>query len=170
MKSFAEKLNLRITIFGAVVLFLVGMPIYIFAKASITGGIEDAGDFKIVDLKALGNFPFNENTGTVNDIPERYRALDGQRVQLQGQVFAPDEAGDRMTRFQLVYSIQKCCLGGPPQVQERVFVEVPPDLQVENLHQEYASVIGTLHIDLTRQMGHATRVYVLTLASIERSR
>jgi hypothetical protein len=162
-----ERLNFRIIIFAAVVLFLIGTPVYIFVKESVTGGIETVGDLKKVDLKAMGNFPFDEVNGTVDDIPQRYRELDGQKVQLEGEVFDDTEAGDRMTRFQLVYSIAKCCFGGPPKVQERVWVQVPPDMKVPNLTGNFAKVSGTLKIDLNRQEGKATQVYVMNMDKLE---
>jgi hypothetical protein len=153
--------NFRILIFSTVFLILIGTPVYVFVKASVTGGIETVGDLKEVDLKAMGNFPFDDVNGTVNDIPQRYRELDGKTVLLKGQVFADAEAGDRMTRFQLVYSIMECCFQGPPKVQERVFVEVPRGMTVPNLNGQYASVRGSLRIDLNRQEGRATQLYVL---------
>jgi hypothetical protein len=162
-----ERINFRIIIFAAVVLFLIGTPVYIFLKENLTGGIESVGDMKKVDLKAMGNFPFDEINGTVNDIPQRYRALDGQKIQLEGQVYDDSEAGDRMTRFQLVYSIAKCCFGGPPRVQERVWVVVPPDMKVPNVSGGFARATGTLHIDLNRQEGKATQVYTMTLDQLE---
>ena len=162
-----ERINLRIILFTVVVLFLIGTPVYIFLKENLTGGIENVGDLKKVDLKAMGNFPFDEINGTVNDIPERYRALDGQKVQLEGEIWAPNEAGDRMTRFELVYSIAKCCFGGPPKVQERVFVEVPKDMKVPNLTNNFARVTGHLKIDLRREEGKSTAVYVMQMDQLE---
>jgi hypothetical protein len=162
-----ERINFRIILFTAVVLFLIGTPVYIFVKETVTGGIETVGDLKKVDLKAMGNFPFDEVNGTVSDIPERYRALDGQKVQLEGEVYDDTEAGDRMTRFQLVYSIAKCCFGGPPKVQERVWVQVPPDMKVPNISGAFARVSGTLKIDLNRQEGKATQVYVMSMDKLE---
>ena len=162
-----ERINFRIILFAVVVLFLIGTPVYIFLKENLTGGIETVGNMKKVDLKAMGNFPFDEINGTVNDIPDRYRQLDGQKVQLEGQVFDDTEAGDRMTRFQLVYSIAKCCFGGPPKVQERVWVVVPPDMKVPNLSYQYARISGTLKIDLNRQEGKATQVYLMKMDQLE---
>ncbi|HTL31465.1 MAG TPA: DUF3299 domain-containing protein [Tepidisphaeraceae bacterium] len=162
-----ERINLRILIFAAVVLFLIGTPVYIFLKENLTGGIEQVGDAVKVDLKAMGNFPFDDVNGTVNDIPERYRNLDGKNLILEGEVFAPDEAGDRMTQFQLVYSIAKCCFGGPPKVQERVFVEVPGNMKVPNLSYAFARVSGKLKIDLRKEEGKSTTVYILKMDKIE---
>jgi hypothetical protein len=72
-----------------------------------------------------------------------------------------------MTRFQLVYSIAKCCFGGPPKVQERVWLQVPPEMKVPNISGAFARVSGTLKIDLNRQEGKATQVYVMDMDKLE---
>ena len=40
---------------AAVVLLLIGYPVYTFVQASRTHGIQDMGGMKVVDLKALGD-------------------------------------------------------------------------------------------------------------------
>jgi hypothetical protein len=155
-----ERINVRILVFAAVVLLLLGTPIYIFVKESITGGIER------VDLKALGNFVFDQQAGTIEDVPAEFRALDGERVLLEGEIYAPNEAGDRMTQFELVYSIAKCCFGGPPKVQERVYAHVPPHMQVPNLSFRYARVLGTLQVDVKREAGQVVSVYTMNVEEI----
>src|SRR6059058_2076282 len=77
--------------------------------------------FLDVDLKALGNFPFDQNNGSINDIPPAFRALEGKKVLLDGFMYSPRNAGDKGHEFQLVYNVTKCCFSGPPQVQERVY-------------------------------------------------
>jgi hypothetical protein len=164
---FSQRINVRMIVFAAVVLFLVGVPIYWYVDSEITGGKKKVGDYFSVDLKALGNFPFNGVDGTIDEVPQKWRELDGQRVELQGFVWAPNEAGDRMTRFELVYNIAKCCFGGPPKVQERVFVKVPGDATVPNLTNSYARVIGTLHVKPTSDGGQVSELYTLSLDKIE---
>ena len=93
----------------------------VFARGLYNKGIEWHGDYADVDLKAMGNFPFSPAAGTRDDVPARWRALDGKRVQLEGFMWSPVSAGTRGTEFQFVYNINICCIGGPPQVQERVF-------------------------------------------------
>src|SRR5215472_6448799 len=96
----SERINFRVIIFAAVVLFLLGWPVYTFLSESLTGGIHDRGTYKEVDLKAMGNFVFDENTGTVNDVPATYRKLDGQKVLLQGEIYDLQEAGPGIHDFQ----------------------------------------------------------------------
>jgi hypothetical protein len=165
----SRRINLRMIIFAGVILVLIGFPLYTFIDSAVHEGVKNAGDHLEVDLKAMGNFPFDPVNGTINDVPPKYRALDGKRIQLQGEVWAPNEAGDRMTQFQLVYSIAKCCFGGPPRVQERVFAQVPKDLEVPNLTYRFAKVTGTLHISSKKPDGapEIGELYTLDVDKVE---
>jgi hypothetical protein len=146
----AERVNVRMLIFAGIVLFLLGWPIYTFLSETLTGGIHDRGSYKEVNLKALGQFDFEPTGGTVADVPSQYRGLDGQKVLLEGEIYDPQEAGKDITEFQLVYSIQKCCFGGPPRVQERVFCTVPSG-KLQYQYGVYHKVFGTLHVTLKRE-------------------
>lgn len=164
--SWRARINIRMIVFSAVVLTLLGFPLYWFINEQVTGGIHQAGDYLQVNLKALGNFPFPQD-GTEADIPKKWQDLNGKKVLLQGEVYCPNEAGDTMTRFELVYSIQACCFGGPPKVQERVFAEVPKGMKVPNLHYSFAKIYGTLHVDPVEQEGTVTSVYTLDVEKVE---
>jgi hypothetical protein len=83
-----QRINFRMIVVVAVVLFLVGFPVYTYLDAAITGGVENAGNgMKKVDLKSLGNFPFDDKNSTINDIPKKWRDLDNQTVILEGFMF-----------------------------------------------------------------------------------
>jgi hypothetical protein len=170
----AERVNVRMIVFFGVVLFLLGWPVYTFVSEVVTHGIHDHGTYKEVDLKAMGNFDLNPMTATLASVPPEYRNLDGQRVALQGEIYSPHEAGPRVTEFQLVYSIQVCCFGGPPKVQERVFATVPSG-KAFNLNRGGAhKVVGILHVTMHRPevpdgIGPApvAEVYHLDVESVE---
>lgn len=162
-----RRINFRLIIFTGVMLVLVGYPAYLFVSDWVTGGVTRSGDYLAVNLKALGNFPFDAASGDLQDVPDKWRALDGKKVLLEGEVWAPNEAGDRMTRFELVYSIAKCCFGGPPKVQERVYVTVPADMKVPNLTNYFARVTGTLHVTPRTEDGQVVELYTLELDRIE---
>src|SRR5690349_13252079 len=92
--SFLDRINFRMIIFAAVVIVLVGFPMYVYLESAITGGVKDVGNgFKEVDLKAMSNFPFDQVRGTVDDIPKKWRDLEGQKVVLYGEMWQPFEAG-----------------------------------------------------------------------------
>src|ERR1700753_1014624 len=93
--SLGERINFRMIAVAAVMLFLVGYPVYEYVSASMNHGIEDVGNgLKKVDLKSLGNFPFDDSAGTLNDIPQRWRDLNGKKVILEGFMFNGNSAGD----------------------------------------------------------------------------
>src|SRR5437870_4226482 len=113
----SERFNLRIIAFVCIIAVLVGYPVYVLISDQYTGGIHNAGGYIATNLKAMGNFEFDSNNGKVTDVPDKWRALDGKKLILEGEIFAPNEASNSIHRFELVYSIAKCCFGGPPKVQ-----------------------------------------------------
>ena len=161
------RINFRMLAFFGVLLAMIGYPVYLYVDSAVHGGIKNQGAYIEVDLKSMGNFPFDGDNGTVADVPTRYRELDGKRIQLVGEVYAPNEAGEKMTRFELVYSIAKCCFGGPPKVQERVFAIVPPSKDVPNLHMSFAKVTGTLHVKVIKEDAKVSSLYTLDVESVE---
>ena len=158
--------------FAAIILFLLGWPIYTFVSETLTSGIHNRGSYKEVDLKAIGFFELNPMNATLKDVPAQFRALDGQKVLLSGEVFSPTAARGKITEFTLVYSIQKCCYGGPPKVQERVFATVAPDKAVEFAGDGYHDVLGTLHVTMKRdeRKGEVVEVYHLDVDSMKPSK
>ena len=161
----SERFNFRMVVFVAVIVFLVGYPIYVLIDAQLSGGIKNvAGGYKQVDLKALGNFVFDAQSGTLNDVPPKYRELNGQKVVFEGEMYA-DNAAVEARQFQLVYSIAKCCFGGPPKVQERVFCNVPNDKTVALLPGR-ARVTGTLHIDAKKDGDNVVSLYTLDVDKV----
>ena len=167
-RPLGERINFRMLTIIAVFSFLVGIPVYNFVKVQISHGVEKDGDLYRVDLKSLGNFPFNDMTGSVENIPPQYRKLDGKRVALEGFIWSGTGAGDKVNSFQFVYNIAKCCFGGPPLVQERVFAYVPHNGTVDYLPDEVRA-IGTLHVILNkdRETGKIETVYTLDVERTE---
>lgn len=165
--------NGRMLVFACLVLCLLGWPVYAFLSESLTHGIHDRGGYKEVDLKALGCFAFDPNRAGLGDVPPQYRALDGQKVLLEGEINDRFEA-DEITAWELVYSIQKCCLGGPPQVQERVYCTAPPGKSFQR-GNGYHKVFGTLRVTCKQlrlddgTLGPVTEVYHIDVERVERS-
>lgn len=172
-RPLSERVNLRMLIFAGVVLFLLGWPVYTFLSETLTSGIHNRGSYSEVNLKALGQFDFDPTGGTVKDVPPQYRALDGKRVMLEGEIYDPTEAG-AITNWQLVYSIQKCCFNGPPRVQERVFCTAPKGKAFRR-GDGYHKVTGVLHVTLQRtkmpdgSLGEVEEVYHLDADGVEPS-
>jgi hypothetical protein len=162
----SQRINLRILIFAGVVLFLVGYPAYLYLDTQLSGGIHRAGDYTKVDLKAMSTFAFDKVAGRIEDVPKRYRELDGQKVLLEGEMWAPMAAGPTTDQFDLVYSISQCCFTGPPQVQHFVKAKANHG-PVPNLHYTRVRVTGTLRVDVQRENGEVTGVYHLDVDKVE---
>src|SRR5581483_4751322 len=88
----SQRINWRILVFGAVVLALISIPVYIFLNEVVTGGIHDRGQYVEIDLKAMSNFEMDQQTATAQDIPVQWRKLDGKRVMLRGEMWQPTDA------------------------------------------------------------------------------
>jgi len=159
-------INLRLVMF----IVLVSAPFvwcsYIGLRYVMNNGIEDHGEYKKVDLKALGFFNFDQANGTINDVPPQFRALDGKKVMLEGFMWSPTSA-TRLHDFQFVYNVQKCCFNGPPLVQERVFVSCPAGKSIPYV-DNYMKMIGTLHVDVKKVDGVITSVYTMDVERGER--
>jgi hypothetical protein len=159
-RSIGRRINVRVIVFILILVAPIGAISYLLIKSMLNGGVEMTAQGAVVDLKALGNFPFNKITGTLNDVPQRYRNLDNQKVILTGFITPDSGAGSSANRFTLVYNVQLCCFSGPPQVQERVYCfmksekRLPPDTQL-------VKVSGTLHVRLVKENGVITSVYDL---------
>ena len=167
-RSFAQRINIRMIAFGLVVLAVVGYPVYLYLDSVVTGGIQDVGGgFKQVDLKAMSSYPLDQVNGTLQDIPEKWRQLDGQNVVLYGEMWDARSAGSSDVKaFQLCYSIAKCCFAGPPQVQHFVSSVVVPGKSLEN-YPNLVKVTGKLHVNPLKDGGKLSSVYQLEVENIE---
>jgi hypothetical protein len=161
----------RISLRLVVLLAVVAAPFvyfgYVILDQTLNGGVTNRGSYFDVDLKSLGYFPFDAAKDDIGNVPERWRQLDGKRVALNGEMYAPESAGDDINSFQLVYSIQKCCFNGPPRVQERVFATVPDKAKVR-YYGQVVRVVGTLHVKAQRnEVGEIEKLYTLDVESVD---
>ena len=163
-----ERVPLRLILFIGVLCALIGYPLYVYIDSAVHGGIKDVGGgYKEVDLKAMSLFSFNQETGTIDDIPQKWRDLDGQKVVVYGEMWQPySSRSSNVDGFQLVYSIAKCCFNGPPQIQHFVQARVVPGKEVEYFNN-MVRVKGTLHVRVTKDAGKVTGVYYLDVESVD---
>lgn len=156
---------IRVIAFIVVIGALIGYPLkeFIFYKP-----IKDAGNgYTEVDLKGISLFPFDQNAGKLEDVPPDFRALDGKKIVVVGEMWQPYSAGRSVDGFQLVYSIAKCCFNGPPQIQHFVQAKVVP-----NAHVDYISgsvkVSGTMHVKVERDdEGKIIGVYHMDVEDVQ---
>lgn len=163
-----QRINWRLLMFCGVIGLFFGWVIYTYASSIVTGGIHHHGNYADVDLKALGQFPFDDQNGQLTDVPKIYRELDGQKIVLRGKMWSGDGSA-MVNHFQFVYDVAKCCFGGPPRVQERVFVHLPRGMHPVVLMGPYdlMQCTGTLHVRIKRNpVGTVVSVYDMDLEQI----
>jgi hypothetical protein len=165
----SERINFRLVAFLGVIALLVGAPIFIFVQQALTGGVIRRGDFLEVDLKAMSTFDFNQTDGKQSDVPQRWRELDGKKVLLIGEMWAPEDAGDgNLKKFQLVYSKTKCCFSGPPLVQHFVVCYVNPGAKAVFLDVP-VKIYGTLQVKVKNEGGKVVNIYSVKVDNQEQA-
>jgi len=162
----SDRINPRLIVFVIVMLAVIGYPVYLFVDEAVSGGIHDRGGYKDVNLQAMSTFSFDQVNGTLDQIPQKWRDLDGKRVVLQGEMWAGQNAADELNRFDLVYSKTKCCFSGPPQVQHFVKASVVGGKRVP-YYDTMVRVTGTLHVDVKRNETGVESVYSLEVERVE---
>ena len=162
-----ERINFRLIGFIALIALLVGYPIYIMVEQKLTGGIKSvAGGYKEVNLKAMSTFTFDQVNGKQEDVPQKWRELDGQKVILRGEMYEPFGAGrDDVESFDLVFSIATCCVTSTPQVQHFVKARAMPGKSLR-YYDVPVEVRGVLHVNVKREMGQVSSVYQLDVESV----
>ncbi|HET6252405.1 MAG TPA: hypothetical protein VFE47_32260 [Tepidisphaeraceae bacterium] len=145
-------------------LFRVAIPLFALALMGIGAIVkietQPPATYVNVDLRALGWFPFDQTSGTLADVPPKWRALDGQKVHLQGMLFSPLAGSSAISDFQLVYQLRDDSGRGPPRVQERVFGKSRRPFDISD---DFVDVYGTLHVNVKRDAdnGPVTQVFAL---------
>ena len=163
----AQRINVRMIVLAAIVLVPLGIATYIYLSVALTGGIRDAGNgYKEVDLKSMVEFPFDQKYGSVDDVPPIYRALDGQKVILVGEMVPMASAAPEIDSFSLVYSIAKCCYNTEPQVQHFIHSTVKDGKKVP-YWGGLVKVFGTLHVNVKKAEGKVESVFQFDVENVE---
>jgi len=163
----SERINIRMIVFFGIMALLIGAPVYIYIDSVMHEGIKDVGGgYKEVDLKAMSVFPFDQVNGTIDDIPIKWRQLDGAKVIANGEMWQPQSAARYVDSFDLVYSIAKCCFSGPPQVQHFVHARASKGAELEYF-EGLVRVKGTLHVKVTRDQDKVRGVYWMDVDKVE---
>lgn len=160
--------NLRIVLFALIILVPVAALGYVYWDFQRSGGIQQLPDgYKLVDLKAMSTFVFDQENGTIEDIPEMWRNLDGQKVVLEGEMYSDRSAAGHVEEFDLVYSIANCCYSGAPQAQHFVKSRPADGGTLKFYRGTPVRARGTLHVDVQKTDGRVTSVYQFDVEELE---
>jgi len=125
-----------------------------------------SGDLWQVDLRALGDFYFDESNGTIQDVPQKWRNIDGQRIEVHGFPCVTSYAGDLIPEFQFVSSFRSEHRG-PPHVQERIFAHSTKMKDgMPNYEMQYCKLVGTFHIQPKVIEGKVVCLFTMDVESI----
>jgi hypothetical protein len=166
----SQRINWRILLFVSVIVLPIVLVFAWWLQVYLSGGIVNYGAYKEVDLKAMSTFDMDQMNATTNNIPAKWRALEGQKIMAIGEMWAPHAAADsaRLDYFQLVYSKTKCCFSGPPLAQHFVDGNV-----VKGSHVYYydvpVKVWGTEHTWIRKdpQTGVIKSIYHFDVDKVE---
>jgi hypothetical protein len=146
--SMLKALNFRIVLLAAIAFIFIGFPFFIWARDFLGGGIVNHGDYAEVNLKAMSGFDLDQMNGQPTDVPLRFRELEGKRVALVGQMWAPNYAADgSLTYFLLCDSRRR--YDQAPLAQQFVYAYVRLGVPA-HYDDGKVRVWGTLHIKFRR--------------------
>ena len=161
-----SPLTWRMIVLAAIPVCIVGALLYTYLQPAV----RDLGNgWKSVDLKSMSDFQFPQDFGTMANIPPQWRELDGKRVVLYGDMYAPNSAGsDSLRSFQLCYSRAKCCFNGVPLVQHFVNAAVPAKVKAY-YYDNQVKVTGTLHVQVVQNDNGSKvdHIYSIDVSSLE---
>jgi hypothetical protein len=145
---------------------LIGYPLIDVVEDALPHRIHRSGDVWVCDLKSLSNFDMDQVHGQTQDIPQAFRDLDGKRVLMSGQMWAPYDADGPVRKFELVYSIASCCFRGPPKVQHIVKASLPDGRSVP-YSPGRVQVTGTLHVGVQKLGDAIDSIYRVDVDSVD---
>jgi hypothetical protein len=149
-------------------LFCVGFPIGLFfSRHGRTAPARTAID---VDFNSATNFDMDQMNGTIDSIPQRARDLDGKRVRIVGEMWAPKARfGNQLSEFQLADLTGRQIGGpeGPPLAQHFIDCVVNPGAQIF-YHEDRVAVHGIWHVDIQHDAsGGIKQVFRIDVDAVE---
>lgn len=158
-----ERVNFRLIFMIAALTVPLCWAVIVFLEPDVK---DAGGGYKEVNLKAISTFAFDQNYGRLEDVPQRWRELNGQKVILIGEMWITDSLAPEVENFELCYSIAQCCFTGPPQVQH--FVKSKSRNGPVPRYPGLVKVSGTLHVNVVASGGKVDSVYQLDVDSVEK--
>ena len=117
-----------------------------------------------IGLAWLAGYTFDQDHGTLADIPQPIRQLDGQHISLEGYMIPLDQA-DNITAFALVPNLY-FDQNRPPLIQETVVARVV-DGRCLNYSPDAIRISGILHVRVETDDGYLISIYTLTIDHAE---
>ena len=111
----------------------------------------------------LGDFKFDQAAGTIADVPQGLRALDGRRVVVLGEMWDPNEDSHN---WELTKLPKAHDWPGPPQVQKFVFCHSAAPV---SFYSDEVRATGVLHVKVQQEDGRVVKLYELDVEDVRPS-
>jgi hypothetical protein len=118
-------------------------------------------------VDALGNFSFDQTSGTDADLPQSVRQLDGKHLTLTGDVWQPYSAdqSEHVSGFDLIW-LSDYSSWVLPKIQNFVKCRALPGRRLTAFDGEVA-VTGILHVGVERDGGRMSSIFRLDVDDIK---
>jgi hypothetical protein len=116
-----------------------------------------------IALTTLGGFDFDQDKGTLAEVPIPLRALNGHRIELEGNMI-PLDAADQINAFALVPNLWGSWQR-PPTIQETTVVRLEGGKTVGYMANR-VRVRGVLHVQALSEDGYLVQLYGMTADSV----
>ena len=138
------------------------------------------GSYLPLTFEALTNFTIEEPDwvkmddpayiATLNldaDIPSQIKALNGERIEIEGFMLPLEGEVDNLRSFVLLKDQLACCFGITPLLNEWVYVKVPDKKKIGSYFDELVTLYGTLGVGAEFEDDLLTGIYHLELDRLE---
>jgi hypothetical protein len=146
---------------------LVVLPMGIVFTVLVWGHTNVA-PYMPVDIQALGNINLDQRDAKLSDVPQRFRDLEGQRVKLEGGMWAPTarQLGVGVGSFQLISPSFMHDHHRAPLAQWFISAAVKPGATIYYSDQP-VEVYGVFHVHLVRDdTGMLKSVYSIDVDNV----
>ena len=122
--------------------------------------------YRDVDIAAVSSFPFDEYKGTLQDIPDSVRKLDGKRVRVDGWMIPLDQA-EPVSQFAIVpWQLGEWWQSPRPSLCQVVVAKTPRGQPIAYFPDE-EHIYGTLHVSIESDDGFIVSVFQMDVDRVE---
>lgn len=123
------------------------------------------------DWQELTNAEYIASLSYDNEIPDKVKQIDGQKVAITGFMLPIDVDKGKVQRFLLLKSTLSCCFGVAPRINEVIYVEYSKKQKIQTVMDMPITVFGKLSIGQQfREDLMLVGVYQLDLDEVKRAR
>jgi hypothetical protein len=129
----------------------------VMVSAALFGWCANRARYQSLEMQTMGAFPFDDEHGTLQEIPAAVRALDGRRVSIRGFMMPADNG---IREFTIVPTQVLGDLNPPPRVAECVVAEMPTGKAIAYTMGKLR-VDGTFHVSIKNDDGFVVQVFAM---------